>query len=274
MKYPVYFSLLLSVLLCACADRPAPSSYVYAKESAAFQARLSAQDEVVARYVAEDDTAMIKQSLQKRMDLQDEQREAALRFAADHPDLTESAHWLHAYMQSAPRPRVREVYDGFSAAVKATENGRLIEKFLAIEKVVVGDPYRDFEALDEAENLVRFSDVKGERYTLLFFTATWCGPCKVVAKELAPFIAAHDELTAVSLWIDKDVAKWKKTELYPWQNLIDPQGTDGLPFMSYGAGAPYFVLIDEADKVVFSSPGYGAFVEEEVSKLMGLKTSK
>lgn len=94
---------------------------------------------------------------------------------------------------------------------------------------------------------------------LLFFWATWCGPCKYAVPEVLafakargiPVIAITDEDPVV---LNKFFAQQRGA--FPDVVAIDPLR---IAFQSYGvSGTPTFVLIDEHDVVLHYQTGYSA----------------
>jgi thiol-disulfide isomerase/thioredoxin len=94
---------------------------------------------------------------------------------------------------------------------------------------------------------------------LLFFWATWCGPCKYALPEVLAFAKARDiEVIAVT---DEDPDVLNKffaqqKEPFPEVVAIDPLR---ITFQSYGvSGTPTFVMVDDHDIVRHYQTGYNA----------------
>lgn len=83
-----------------------------------------------------------------------------------------------------------------------------------IKRVDVGQKFIELELPDKDGNIIKLSDVLAEnKYVLLDFWASWCGPCmREVPFLLEDYAKYHDkgfEIYGVSL--DKEKEKWVKT---------------------------------------------------------------
>jgi len=138
---------------------------------------------------------------------------------------------------------------------------------VAQEKKVVSAP--DFELQDIHQDMVKFSDYKGERPVLLFFWTTWCPFC---AKELtilrdryAGLVKDGVEAIAIDVGEDADtVINFTNSYYLPYRVLMDK---DSSVSRSYGiAGVPTYILIDKNGDIIFQD---NYFPQAEYKKLIG-----
>jgi len=106
------------------------------------------------------------------------------------------------------------------------------------------------QQLFDLENLV------GEKYILIEFWASWCGPCKKQLEELKLIdLEKYDNLSLITISGDTNKNKWKEqTQKFnsKWINLID---TDGSIRKLYNVQAiPLTILIDKNGNVIARNP--------------------
>ncbi|MDL2313263.1 TlpA family protein disulfide reductase, partial [Bacteroidales bacterium OttesenSCG-928-B11] len=61
-------------------------------------------------------------------------------------------------------------------------------------------------------------------YTLVFFTGSWCKPCKILLDSLLVFHKQYPEITIISVNLERDSAKYFKyldTYSIPWKVVLD-----------------------------------------------------
>lgn len=118
--------------------------------------------------------------------------------------------------------------------------------------VTTGKKFKDVHALDVNGNVVKLSDVIAKnKYTILEFWASWCGPCRGEIPNLKKAYTKYKdkglEIYAVSL--DDKKPKWLqalKEENCPWLNLNDPAAFKGEAAKGYGlSGVPASYLIGQ-----------------------------
>lgn len=135
--------------------------------------------------------------------------------------------------------------------------------------------YIDFETNDLNGNLVRLKDVvenPANKYVLLDFWATWCGPCR---DEMPNVIKAYDlykdkGLEIIGIAVDDKVESCRKyisNNNIGWINVCDDKEHDINSI--YGVwGIPDNVLIDCKTGIIIGRDLRGKYLDEELNKLM------
>lgn len=135
----------------------------------------------------------------------------------------------------------------------------VFERMLAEERagksVQVGMMFKDIEAKDMNGNVVKLSDVVAKnKFTILEFWASWCGPCRGEVPNLKKAYATYKSkgLEIYSVSIDTKEAMWLKAleeEKLSWINVRDRKEASAASL--YGiSGVPASFLIRQDGKIV------------------------
>ncbi len=126
------------------------------------------------------------------------------------------------------------------------------------------------------------SKLAGKRYFGLYYSASWCGPCRAFTPKLVSFYQQvaqrHPELEIVFISSDEgpmDMQNYMKTDRMPWAALrFERKATERELTHYAGSGIPDLVVVDGDGKVLSDSYQGKQYVgpykvANDLAKLMG-----
>lgn len=152
-------------------------------------------------------------------------------------------------------------YEQLSPALKATTLGRSLgERLLAAKGDLTGKQYTDFVSTTPEGAALSLKDILAEnKYTLVDFWASWCGPCRKENPHVVKTYEAFKDkgFTVLSVSLDDNKGRWEsaiKQDGMPWHHVSSLQGWKEPAAMLYKVRAiPQNVLIDQSGKIVASN---------------------
>lgn len=191
-------------------------------------------------------------------------------FAKNNPDSYASGYLLHKFRRQLSRDSLIKYYVQLSREVKSAKFSTL----LFDELYTLSTSFRqmfdstgsqlnnaktifDFTLNDENENAVDLSAFKGKPL-VLFFWATWCGPCHSSANSIEDFIDTYktDGVAFISISQDKDPEAFRnsdeKIEL-PCVTILDHSNT--LRHFYQFTAYPTYVVLDHKGNMVHKGSG-------------------
>ncbi len=197
---------------------------------------------------------------QKELDsLSNEMHKAEKQFMIDHlPSGVSDMILVTIYDRAETEAEKAELLELFKKKCPDTPNYKMIVADIEAQKRgAVNAKYTDFTMEDpDGKKLSVSQFVKANKYTLVDFWASWCGPCRAempnVAKAYGKFHDRGLEIVGVSL--DSDKAAWLeglKRLGMSWPQMSDLKGWECEAATIYGVKAiPANVLIDRNGVIV------------------------
>lgn len=184
-----------------------------------------------------------------------------IKYIKSHPDTYISVIDLGYLKKQLSKDTIQKIFDKYTPEIKNSKYAKIVEVYLREKISKVGDKYHDFEALNQNDEKVKFSKIKGE-YTLLDFTAAYCGPCIKAAEELVEINKTYsDSLNIISFSGDSKKDVWLKSlkrDKVTWNSLWDGKGRYSETSIKYGVqGYPTFLLINPEGVIIDRWSGYG-----------------
>ena len=162
------------------------------------------------------------------------------------------AEQLYMLLDSVPEAYRDERFNNFSKQLKED-----VAKVVGAARTAEGGAYVNFELKDLNGNPVLFSTiVESNKYTLLDFWASWCGPCRNAMPAIKKIYEKYGKhgLAVVSLSLDDDAEAWKKAVAdlgMTWVQLCNPDGGSREVGQAYGVEfIPTVLIIDKDGKIV------------------------
>ena len=127
-------------------------------------------------------------------------------------------------------------------------------------KTDIGQPYMNIMQGDADGQIVTLTSVidnPANKYTLVDFWASWCGPCRASFPHLREMYKLHGEkVNFISVSLDKEEKEWQKAmgeEKLPWSQFLATRALSKEVGKYYNLKSiPTFLFIDPDGKIIFS----------------------
>lgn len=196
-------------------------------------------------------------TLSSRMQaLNEELYEITDAFIRDFPNSLESVRTLNESRFRLDKELFTELFALMNDKTQASIYGIEIARYLKLNvNPQIGDKYVDFELNNVKGQKTKISELR-EKYTLIEFWASWCGPCRKANPALKKVYDKFHEkgFNIVGVSMDHSQEKWLKAikvDSLPWDHILNEKGPWGDVASIYNIrGVPDNILIDDKGIVI------------------------
>lgn len=172
---------------------------------------------------------------------------------------------------SAEIDELMAILEGPWAGTKQFEE--LKEIAATTKKLAIGEPYIDIELLNAKGEKVKLSSlVEKDKYVMLEFWASWCGPCRGEIPHLVKVHNKYKDFQIISISVDDKDSDWQKAmkeEGMVWTQLRNPDGLKGVVQEVYNiTGVPTCILLDKEGNF-YKTNMRGAYLDEFLVETYG-----
>jgi peroxiredoxin len=183
--------------------------------------------------------SIILQNLEYQYDsLLIKRNEAFLDLIGTDPDFYLASFYITFMMFDQPKHLTEEMFTALSKIPQNNTWGKSIKIYLEKSKdLVIGDKAVDFTLLDINNNKVALSSFK-DKYVLLEFWASWCGPCKMENPNLLKLYRRYNKkgFQILGVTLDENKSSWAstiKSDTLIWPTVSDLRGNMGEVALTY-----------------------------------------
>lgn len=165
-------------------------------------------------------------------------------------------HYINFYSSYLGPVKTGKLYSRLSAELRNSIKGKEIKEYLDQQAVLKpGSVMENFRMKDANGKMFSLSDIK-TGYVLLYFWASWCGPCRANSPYLRQANEQYGKkgLTIISISLDDDRDDWLKgiaADNLKWINISELKEFDGAFVKRCKLHAiPYSILLDKNKRIV------------------------
>ena len=227
----------------------------------------------------ENDTTLNEEQHNKLREMLEQNTKAitatAQRTIANNINNELGVYMLPMYYSSFELEELKALVDKVPASI-SNEGIQYISQYVNSRMATaVGQKFVDFTMKDTEGKEVKLSDyIKGNKYTLIDFWASWCRPCRRSMPYLVDLYNQFHKkgFNIVGVSLDNNEENWKsaiQSMKLKWNHMSDLKGWQCEGAKLYGVqGIPCTVMVDE-NGIIVARDLHGEEIDEFVKKAFG-----
>ncbi len=155
---------------------------------------------------------------------------------------------LSQYGSNIKKKDLEFIFGNFSQPIKESQSGQEIKKYYLTEKNIMPVAFDTLLLLNAKSNNYERVIAKGSKYTMIVFSASWCGPCHKqipLLKEIYKDLGKDLNIIYISGDEGDGITRWKELmekEMIPWTSFLAGDKKEGL-YQQYSVrGIPHSIL--------------------------------
>ncbi|CCH01551.1 alkyl hydroperoxide reductase/thiol specific antioxidant/Mal allergen [Fibrella aestuarina BUZ 2] len=177
-------------------------------------------------------------------------------YVSKHPNSAYAAFFLRMNADYIAPDVTKELLASLSPALQQSEEGESIRKSIARnEATTLGKTVGNLTLPDHTGQL-QTVNTTSKPFTLLYFWASWCGPCRKHNPDLVRLYRQVDpgRLQLISVSLDTDKSAWLKAirqDGLQWTQLSDLKGWESPVAKQFALfGIPQTILLDQSGRII------------------------